>query len=418
MTEAPSKPVVRTLVFMPGGVMARLDLPPGVPDFDTTRSRQIALLQKSPAFNGLAVDERAGLISSLAGTVRRAAYHHKRFGEILRELGPRRDVAPGEIFYDAAVDCLHYEFQASCGAARMSLDELVYIIARRHGATGAEAKRRGTWETDNVITSNKAAAEYTLPEVAELRSRQEWYKTLKSYRNSFFHHGWRHGTGHFAKESKVQAAKVASRNALILPDRASLSGRSKPHEWTWNDSTMIDDVAGSIHDGLEGLLKCLCENHWATAEPTKGTVPPERHPTMVVTLVKPLIVQLDTALVVPLFSTKELAEKFAQVTATEELEIYHMFAASSFLNDEPSLVFSLHGLQSLSLPPSIESIHVLMDPQISDGTWAGAKATHKSSISLQELFRQGIHRPVQVSFPGVREVFCWHQQQTHEWPAF
>lgn len=422
MSEAPSKTAVPAIMFMPGGIFARLELPPGLPDCDILRSRQVSLLRESPALAPLTAEEREGILSSLASTIRRATYHNSRFNEILRELEVRRAQIPGEVFYDAIVECLHFEFQASCGAARMALDELVYIIARRHGVseTRARAKARGDklWETNNLFTCTTLAEECDVPEIAEMRSRRDWYDTLNAYRNAFFHHGWRHGAGYFAKDDDTKASKAPSRNALILPDRTSLKGRNKPYEWTWNEGQMLDDVARSVHEDLGELINTLCSKHWGTPEPAQGSIPPEHKPTILATFAKPFMLRSEKALIAPLFSTRELAERFDSFRKVEGLEIRKLRSAQTFLSNTPEFVLSFADLEKISLPPEVSALYILLDPEPADETWAAAKWKYAAMVPLKDLLSKGTHHPLRLAFPDTDEAFMWCQHGEHKWPIF
>jgi hypothetical protein len=205
-----SNPDYRMIAIIPGGLMFRTPQPPGVPDFDTPRIRQVFMLRQSPTLEPIDAKERTALVDSLMGTLSRAQYHYLRFKELRAALDERRRAMPGAIMGDSLVDCLHFELQAFCGAARMTLDELVYLAARRQGQHPKQA-RRAPWETSDLVTKELPPV-CDVPEIRRLRERASWFATLNAYRNSAFHHGWRHGAGHFSADDLRQAAKNAATN--------------------------------------------------------------------------------------------------------------------------------------------------------------------------------------------------------------
>ena len=171
--------------------------------------------------------------------------------------------------------------------------------------------------------------------------RLAWFQLLNAYRNSFFDHDWRHGSGHFAADDARQAATEPAANALIVPDRSSLGRRSKPHEWTYKDGTATDDVMRLASEGLDGLVKDLCEQAWSVREPQPGTVPRQDQPNMIVGLVIPALVQVHDLVVLPFFTTKEKAEAFEFMQATEA-ELVDVPVSTAVINQE-AVSFSLRG---------------------------------------------------------------------------
>ena len=336
-------------------------MPPGVPDFDTFSGRQISMLKSSVAFAAVAESERTAIIGSLSTTIARAEYHYQRLIALRKDLDERRVKIPGEIFWDALVDCVHFELHAFCGAARMTLDELVYLIARRHAVDGKRARNR-PWETSDLITTQSLVPECNVSEVHRLRARRTWFGTLNSYRNSYFHHGTRHGSGHFATDDGRAATLKPAMNALLLPDENSLVGRRKPFEWTWNDGKTVDGVAVEIRTGLRELLAEICTVDWQTPEPAPGARPEAEHPNMIVSLITPIIVTTEKAILIPFFTTRERAAAFPLFSANVDLEIVELPVASSVIG-QPAVSFTLAGFDSTEVPPGVEWINVVLDPQ-------------------------------------------------------
>lgn len=159
------------------------------------------------------------LCKTLDYRLERCANHGLRFDSLRSSLEERRRNLPGEVLWDGVVAGFHFELQAD------------------------------------------------VEEVQGLRARAEWFDTLNAYRSSFFHNGWRHGSGHFDADDLRAASKAPSMNALLVPDRSSLRSRSKPHEWTYNDGRTVDSVAETVRAGLDKLLRAIFEGPWRTPEP-------------------------------------------------------------------------------------------------------------------------------------------------------
>jgi hypothetical protein len=257
------------LAILPGALMYRRPYPPGIPDPHSARSAHLHAAAAAPAFASIPGDERAALFESLGRSHRRSEYHWLRFLDLLKELPARRDEMPGHVFWDEFVEFVYFEAQAFCGAARAVLDEVVYLIARVHGVPPKKA-RKDPWETSNLVTAQSLATPCQVPEVSVLRASASWFGRLNAYRNSFFHHGWRHGTGHFDAGGSRAAAVDPAANALLIPDFESLAGRAKPHEWTYHRSDMLDQSMKDLHEGLDALLRGLCEGRGPPPSPRPG----------------------------------------------------------------------------------------------------------------------------------------------------
>jgi hypothetical protein len=64
----------------------------------------------------------------------------------------------------------------------MLLDEVVYLVARRHGVAPKRA-RRSPWETSDLVTKPLPSA-CDVAEIRRLRARTPWFATLNAYPNA------------------------------------------------------------------------------------------------------------------------------------------------------------------------------------------------------------------------------------------
>jgi hypothetical protein len=126
-----NKPIVLRGAI-PGGLMFQLPVPPGLPPHDQPPPGQIHAALRSPTFGHITEAERRATIGSLSRTYARSAYHESRLWSLRKALDTRRLGLPGEVTWDSTTEFVHVELQAFAGAARMLVDELVYLVARRH----------------------------------------------------------------------------------------------------------------------------------------------------------------------------------------------------------------------------------------------------------------------------------------------
>ena len=325
-------------------------------------------------------------------------------------LDARRENLPGEVFWDEFVETLHHEMQAFCGAARMLLDEIVYLVARIHGVPANRARKK-PWETSDLM-NEPLPRECQVLEMDIARVRLAWFQLLNAYRNSFFHHGWRHGSGHFAADDARQAATEPAANALIVPDRSSLSRRSRPHEWTYKDGTTTDDVMRLANEGLDGLVKDLCEQAWSIREPQPGTVPRQDQPNMIVGLVIPALVQVHDLVVLPFFTTTEKAEAFEFMQATEA-ELVDVPVSTAVIN-QAAVSFSLRGLEHVPFPPGVKQIKILVDPVATDEEWKNINCVAAIELLIDEVCKDPI-KPINIPVSNIERLFTWRRPNPRGW---
>ncbi len=333
--------------------------PAGLRIRDTLRGNHVRSLESAQSLSGIPDDERKLILASLSATVLRADYHLRRFRGIREELDERRKLAPGDIWWDGLGRYLHFELQGYTAALRTSLDELVYLIARRHGVRTKKA-RNTPWTTSALI-KDPLPADCDVEEIRALRSYADWYDELNAYRNASFHHGWISGTGHFELTSTDLAASMPSMNALLLPDRESLRGRGKPFEWTWDEGNNVDDFVERLEAGFDQLLNDIFEKSWNTLQPKPGNLPEEQHPTMMVTMPVPVYATVGGELIIPMFTTARTANEFARGRNLESREL-HRIPVVQVTAHEKRVYLSTRGIEEVTGNQN-DRLHLVVDPR-------------------------------------------------------
>jgi hypothetical protein len=207
----------------------RVPLPQGLPDVESDLVRMLRVPEDEPcqaALSALADPaEREALFFSLATTLTRATYHRNRFEDIVRILAERRLEVGGTVSSDTCAKYAIFEAAAMVTAARTAVDEILYIAARRSGASPTDA---GGWKVDVAITCNLSKdAHYHVPEVVALRGHLGWYEELNKYRNVLVHRGWRpQFGGFFPIGSTLPEASDPSRNLMLTPNASGAFSRT------------------------------------------------------------------------------------------------------------------------------------------------------------------------------------------------
>jgi hypothetical protein len=392
--------------MMPAGLFYQIPHPIGVLPYDPVRRGQFHVLADAAALSPMPAAERSAVARSAAKTYTRGVYHESRFFTLRTQLDERRYGMPGEIIFDSLLEYVHFELQSFAGACRTLVDELVYIIARRQGVPPAGA-RRFPWTAADLFgaTPRTPPPTQNAPEVSSLLALKDWFETLNAYRNTFFHSGWSHGSGHFSSDDLRRRAQYASSNGLLVPDRTSLSGKSKPHEWTWHERATVDDIASAIRTGAEDLLDRLLGGHWGTPIPPSGTVPLSEKPNIIVGLAHPALLYSDLAAFVPLFSTRELAESFSPFSTNPKLELVDI-PSSKLVTGEQAFTFAFPGIENMVLPRGITHVEILLDP-LPDTNWQKIGASAHVRLDIAELGKMGSINPVSWPASGVERVWLW-----------
>lgn len=281
----------------------------GVEELDSDTARMMRMLAEdgSTQLAAIDTDERGALLLSLAVSLTRATYHHRRFQLLVQDAENRRRQVGAVLSADMCALEIVYEAGATLAAARSGVDEVLHIAARRAGVPHEEATRK--WEAAKV-TGATLAALFDVEEVRELRSRGAWYSELNEYRNALVHRGMRENLGaYFPVGCRVPSADDPTRNVMLIPDRASLVGRSKPWQWTYRDGLRLEDLERRSFDGFKQYLDAV-GRAWGGHHPPPGTLAPDRRPNMLVIAPSPAIIAGGGNLYVPLFSEVPLANAF------------------------------------------------------------------------------------------------------------
>ena len=371
-------------------------------------TRQLRCLAQSPAFAAVPEAERDILVESIARTAERVEYHYLRFRSQRQALDEIRAWAPGDVFWDAAVSSMHYELQAMAGGARVLVDELLFLTARRYHPILSAMEER-SWAAATVFRKPVVPESLLdVPEVHRLRRHQAWFELLSAYRNTFFHRGWQHGSGHFNEDGR-RAAQLPKMNALLVPDQRSLTSRSRPYDWTWHDRTTVDEVASRIHAGLVTVLNDVCTEDWDIGVPQPGTLPEDELPNLIVTLPVPVMQTIDDTVIVPVFSSREkalvMAQRIPELSCrmdAGEHELIEVRSSADVVGIE-AITLSFAGL----LPSAdVGSLHICLDPEPTHDDWTRIKAAASVECPLAELMADKL-KIVSLPVQSPMIVYVW-----------
>lgn len=385
-----SQPGLRPVLVIPGAIGYRVAQPCGAPDIEESLVvHAFRGLKDASCLLAIPDEERHALVDSISSTSSRAEYHLLRFRALRRELDSHRQWAPGEVFWDATAGYVHYEFQAFAGAVRTLVDELIFIIASRHKHPLSNDDKKNKWKATNVFAKPPVLASLDVPEVHRLQAHKGWYELLNAYRNTAFHSGWWHGGGHVHDDGRMAAAQP-ERNGLLLPDRDSLRGQARPHQWTWKCGTTVDDVVAEISTGLEAVVQDLCEREWGMPPPSTGTIATEDRPNLLITFPVPLFLTVGTTLVVPVFSSRaradrllNMAPQLAEEVRKKRCELIEVPSSHDlFATDTEVLSVSLAGLANEA---DNRNIRILLDPEPRDSEWDDVSAANAIELTTSDV---------------------------------
>jgi hypothetical protein len=175
---------------------------------------------------------------------------------------------------------------------------------------------------------------------------------------------------------------------------------------------MIDTVIEDLHRGLDQLIDQICRLDWRTAEPAPGTAPREEHPNLLVLLAKPaVLVTPREGLIVPLYSSRQLAEK-SELRDRTEVELIEV-RTSTLVIGQPAITITLAGLQQSDFPA--ETIHVLLDPVPTEPEWSNVECVARTDINIAELVKASTHMPISLGARKLESVYLWAVPTVHDW---
>lgn len=199
-------------------------------------------------------------------------------------------------------------------------------------------------------------------------------------------------------------------NGLLVPDRASLSSRSRPYDWTYNDKTTVEDVCNSIHGGMVSMVGDLCVNEWRTAVPAPGRISDAERPNLFVMLPAPMTVTIGNSLVVPVFSSRERAMSLLSrvpalslMAKSGELELVEVRSNADVSPAAETISLSF---AQLSEEQGVTLLRVLLDPEPHDDEWSEIRATAAAEVSLGDVIADKI-RIVSIPVPDPMVAYVW-----------
>jgi hypothetical protein len=230
---------------------------------------------------------------------------------------------------------------AFMGAARTTVDILVYLAARRAGKSESSADR---WDASEAVSpkvepGQTAPSRYDVPEILAIRKRQPWFDELNLYRNVVYHRGWREQRyGFYLPADTAEEAADPLFNAMLLPDVSALRVRKRPHEWTYNDRWRLDDLINRVDMTLMELLEHILTTSWNCPVPMAGTIPKLEQPNALLFLPGPVALDGPALMVVPVFDSKPAARAFTGYGALRGELVLRAMRPTSIGKDKPGFL--------------------------------------------------------------------------------
>jgi hypothetical protein len=304
--------------------------------------RQIGLAPAHSALSALDPLEREALFLSLSLTLARADYHRQRFLQITALLEQRRFQTGGVASFDVLPKYALFEASACLGAVRMGIDEIIFITARLRAVTSNDISKG--WTAQRVVTAPfTTSPEFDVPEIRALRSRQPWYEEMNAYRNVLFHRGWRLLSGAYFPIGSTQAEALDPQfNAMMVPDRASLVGQTRPHQWTYAEGERVEGIVDRAVRGFDELLDDVCMHTWGGLVPPEGTMPKEQRLNIFVSVVRPMLLSLGGQVVLPIFTSETCAHTLDVFARNPGVELVSL-TSTALVVGTPAFIFSMLG---------------------------------------------------------------------------
>ncbi|NTX51858.1 hypothetical protein [Myxococcus sp. CA039A] len=219
-------------------------------------------------------------LSVISGELRRAEYHHERFVSVLELLKTRRRLVGGPTVGDPApARALYCEAASYLSALRTAVDIIVYVAARRTGASAANAD---SWGATKLICSKPASPpkKHDTSDINALRRHKDWFETLNHYRNCMAHRGWHEQSfGYFDRSDTAPEANDPFHNVMLVPDLGPLRQGARPDKWTYRERKWLDTLVRDIESGAMAAFEDIL-NVWALPDHGPGRPPPADRPTV------------------------------------------------------------------------------------------------------------------------------------------
>ncbi|CAM4539708.1 hypothetical protein MYXA107069_35080 [Myxococcus xanthus] len=250
-------------------------------------------------------------LSVLCGEFRRAEYHLSRFGAALELLKSRRRLAGGPTVGDPEpARALYCEAAGYLSAMRTAVDIIVYVAARRAGASVADAE---DWKAARAICAPSASlpTKYRTDDIRALRRHKDWFETLNHYRNCMTHRGWHeHSFGYFDRSDNTPQANNPFHNIMLVPDLGPLRQGARPDKWTYRERRWLDALVHAIESGALAALEDLL-NAWELPETQPGRIPEEEQATVFLTVpFVPWVIDAKSPPVLHVFLSEDAARLF------------------------------------------------------------------------------------------------------------
>jgi hypothetical protein len=397
---------VGAAAVLKAGVMVVAPKPPGIPYTDTAEVRLIRTLEDSPSLASIEEHERSHLVLSLAQTFARALYHRCRFEEIVASLAERSRLSSGWMAYDSLGPVALFEAASVLGAVRVAIDELIFLIGRRHAQPAAIIDEK--WKAAKLF-SGEHLAEYPFntEEVRVLRQWRDWQDRVNVYRNMLHHRGWREElAAYFPRDSTHPEASDPNISGMLIPDRESLRGTSRPHQWTYSERGRLEDLVSNATDGLGEVLVAVATECWKAIPPVPGAfdqLPSADRPSLTASLPIPLVAIVGTRPIALVFSTRAKAAAWLANAAPDDRHHVTAITPSMVLTKDPHFVLAVPGVASFG----VREIHIELDRRSNLTAPARAgSATRTHACSVQNADRPGLEMLfLPAPFAGTQELF-------------
>jgi hypothetical protein len=199
-------------------------------------------------------------------------------------------------------------------------------------------------------------------------------------------------------------------NGLLVPDRSSLTGRSQPYDWTYNDGTTVDDIAKGMHQGMVAMIGDLCANEWGTAVPPPGRIPSDKRPNLMVALPVPITLRIGDCLLAPIFSTRERAVAFIDrvpgLSAKVDAGEWELLEIRSNRDVQPPAEVISFSFARLEEDHSARLLQICLDPVPQNDEWTNINATAAATAPLADVLRDKI-RIVSVPVDAPMAAYVW-----------
>jgi hypothetical protein len=400
-------------LIAPGFLGLQLPRPEGLPDVDTGRVRMIRLYGIEPGLPALDPAEEKALFLSLAATLGRAKYHQQRLTQLVELLEQRRVQTGGVMCLDTFSQYALFEASACLGAVRLGVDEVIFIAARLRSVTPSDIRKM--WEANLVMkTSFIKRPDLDIPEIFALRKRHSWYSEMNEYRNVFFHRGWRYNSGaYFPVGSTQTEALDPELNAMMMPDRDSLSQQKRSHQWTYAEGVRVETVVERAVHGFEDLLDDVCINIWGETVPAEGTLPKEHQPNVMVLMVRPVMLGFGNHVILPVFTSEVHARALDVLAKNPDLELVSL-NPTTLIVDKPAFAFSMHGSAGIHFAGQTGDLAFVLDPIAVDAKTLSITARAETRIPWAEAVATEGVDPISlpVEWVGAEQIFVWRRRPT------